>query len=113
MRDRDHVRYMANNLAWFAAVNPWIPITCALHRVGRSGARLAMSSPCLYAEGTIARCIAVAMKPRGGRKPGLIRPLRSSVVVRYSPRQRLFRRCFRPMTRLNSWQLRPLKTNMV
>jgi hypothetical protein len=45
MGDRDHVRYVANNVAWFAAVSPRIPVTCALHRVGRSGARLAMSSP--------------------------------------------------------------------
>ena len=48
-----------------------------------------MSSPCLYAEDTIARCIAVAMKPLGGRKPGLIRPLRlvrcGSKRVRYQP----------------------------
>ena len=33
MGDRDHVRYVANNAAWFAAVSPRIPITCALHRV--------------------------------------------------------------------------------
>ena len=33
MGDRDHVRYVANNVAWFAAVSPRIPITCALHRV--------------------------------------------------------------------------------
>jgi hypothetical protein len=34
-----------------------------------------MSSRCFYAEVTIARCFAVAMKPRGGRKPDLIRQL--------------------------------------
>ena len=46
MRDRDHVRYAANNLAWFAAVNPRIPITCALHKLwtlGRSRSRFTVA----------------------------------------------------------------------
>ena len=55
MRDRDHVRYVADNLAWFAAVNPRIPITCALHKLGRSGARLAMSSPSHDGDGRTCR----------------------------------------------------------
>ena len=40
MRDRDHVRYAANKLAWFAAVNPRIPITRALHRLWALGRKV-------------------------------------------------------------------------
>ena len=50
-------------------------IICASPKLGLSVARSAMSSPCRCAEGTIARCIAVAMKALGGRKQALIRPL--------------------------------------
>jgi hypothetical protein len=63
-----------SSLVWFAVGGPRIPTIRALPRAGRSGARSAMSSPCPYAEGTIARCTAVAMKLHGGRMPGLIRP---------------------------------------
>jgi hypothetical protein len=41
-------------------------IICASPNPGHSVARSAMSSPCRCVEGTIARCIAVAMKPGGG-----------------------------------------------
>ena len=44
-----------------------IRIICALPKLGLSVARSAISLPCRCAEGTIARCIAVGMKPRGGR----------------------------------------------
>lgn len=65
MSDRDHVRYVANNLAWFAAVNPRISITCALHRLGHSGARLAMSSPWHNGDGrTCRRFGPVAIDPQ-------------------------------------------------
>ena len=64
MRDRDHVRYAANNLAWFAAVNPRIPITCALHKLGRSGAR-AEGSPWHNGDGrTCRRFGPVAIDPQ-------------------------------------------------
>jgi hypothetical protein len=35
-----------------------------------------MNSPCRYVAGTIASFTAAAMKPNGGRAPGLIRPAR-------------------------------------
>src|ERR1700719_2988533 len=53
-----------------------MPITCALRKTEHLVARSAMSSPCPCAEGIIERCIAAAMKPRGGRKLALILLLR-------------------------------------
>ena len=61
-----------NSLVWFAAASPQMPITCASRKAGRSAAKSVMSSPCPCVEDTIAKCIAVATKPRGGRKPGSI-----------------------------------------
>ena len=49
-------------------------IICASPKTGLSGARSAMSSPYLYAEGIIARCIAAVTKPRGGGRREWIRP---------------------------------------
>ena len=74
MRDHDHVRYVANKLAWFAAVNPRIPITRALHRLGLSGGRLAMSSPWHNGDGrTCRRFGPVAIDPQRMRSGSLPR----------------------------------------
>jgi hypothetical protein len=54
------------DLVWFVVVNLLMPITCALHKAGRSAARSAMSLPSPCVEGTIARYTVLAMKPRGG-----------------------------------------------
>ena len=51
-----------------AAAARLIRIICASPKPGHSGARSAMSSPSLCVEDTIARCIAAAMKLRGGRR---------------------------------------------
>ena len=44
-----------------------MPIICASRSTAPSAARSAMSSPCRCAEAIIARSIAVAMKPHGGK----------------------------------------------
>jgi hypothetical protein len=75
IRDREHVRYVAGQPCLICGRSPSDRIICASPNPGHSVARSAMSSPCPCVEGTIARYIAVAMKPRGGGKPCLIRPL--------------------------------------
>jgi hypothetical protein len=63
-----------------------MPITYVLRKAERWAIRQAMSSLFRHAGDTIARFIALAMKPRGGKKPVSIRPstlVRCGYCIRY------------------------------
>jgi hypothetical protein len=109
MRDRDHVRYVANNLVWFAAVNPRVPIGQS-RELGRKVGDEFTVPLCRGHHREVHRCgDEAAWWQKAGADPTVALERCGQILAR----QRLFRRCCRPMTRLNSWQLRPLKTNMV
>ena len=74
IRDRDHVKSVAKQPCLSAV--PLTPITCALPNRRHSGVRSAMSSPFHSVGAIIARCIAAATKPRGGRRLASIRARR-------------------------------------
>lgn len=86
---------LPSTLVSFAVADPRTPTTSDLPKAGHSGERSAMSTPFPCVEDTIARCTVAAMKPRGGAKPRLIRPL---LPARYGSKHTRCRQI--PLTRL-------------
>ena len=76
IRDRDHVKSVAETPVSFAVDSLQTPTTSDSRKTAHWGARSAMSSPCLCAEAIIARSTAPAMKSHGGAKLVSIRALR-------------------------------------
>jgi ERF superfamily len=73
IRDRDHVRFVAQQTC-LADVSPAMPTICASRKTGHSGARSVMSSRSHCAVDIIVKCIVTGMKRRGGRSSDSIRP---------------------------------------
>jgi hypothetical protein len=72
-RNREHLRFVAQQACLTAAASPQIPITFASCSPAPSAARSAMSLPSRSAAGTTAPCIARATSAPGGRQPASIR----------------------------------------
>jgi hypothetical protein len=67
---------LPSSLVWSAAAALRMLIICALRKTARLVARSAMSSQCRFAGSIIAKFIAVATKPLGGRRLVSIRARR-------------------------------------
>jgi hypothetical protein len=72
-RNREHLRYVAQQRASSAAASPRTPTTSDLPSPVRSAARSAMSSRSHSAAGIIVRCTAPATSARGGSRQALTR----------------------------------------
>src|SRR5262249_52083091 len=72
-RNREHLRYVAQQACLLCGRKPCDPTTSVLLSRARSAARSAMSSRSRSAAGIIARCTAPATSARGGGRPALTR----------------------------------------
>ncbi len=68
LRDKTHLRFVANSLASFAGASPAMPTICASRNPAVSASRSATSSRSHCAGHTIANCTAPVRKRTGGQK---------------------------------------------
>ena len=93
IRDRDHVRYVAKQPCLVCGRQPADAHHLRFAQSRAMGRKVSDEFTSPYVEGTIARCIAVATKPHGGGKPGLIQPSRPARCGSKRIRWRLARMC--------------------